>query len=201
MSMNVIAAYLLRGARLHGFLSGGGLRVFRVERDGDLIGYGEHVTADEALSFLADDLHAGGREYADVYGGEHPMYLTGAADTTTPLDAWIRQGRTVDAYLDGDTGAAIVELHGYQHNEMPAGMMERVLKTGDPERYDRRGYCYEVMRSSFPSGEPCVCIATISAPPNRSGSDAHMWPIVKRGRAETLAAALEAALAAEGIEA
>ena len=46
----------LRGdGKMHAFLSGGGLRVVRIEVRGDLVAYGEHPVVSDALRICADD--------------------------------------------------------------------------------------------------------------------------------------------------
>jgi len=112
MEFKGISAALKCGCRLHAFRSGGGLMVVRISETGEkLKGYGEHPHIDEALDYADEDCLAGGRKYTDVYGKIHPHYLTGTNEATSPLDAWIKRGRTFDAYCKDDE--FVVELHGY----------------------------------------------------------------------------------------
>lgn len=112
MEFEGISQALFEGCRLHAFRSGGGLMVVRVsEADGKLRGYGEHPHIDEALDYADEDYLAGGRKYTDVYGKIHPHYLTGNSNAISPLDAWVKRGRTFDAFCDND--GFVVELHGY----------------------------------------------------------------------------------------
>src|SRR3989344_9530066 len=102
---------LAEGSKIHGFLSGGGLRVVIVKSKQKLRGYGEHPSVDEALIHANEDFLAGGRPYKEVYGKVHTHYLTGSRDTTSPLDAWLRQGNTFDAYRVGEN-QIVVDLKG-----------------------------------------------------------------------------------------
>ena len=113
----ILEGALRKGNCIHAFLSGGGLRVIRIEKNscnGKLLGYGEHPEIDEALRHVAEDFAAGGRPYHKVYGpkGKYAHYLTGSSTTTGELDAWIRQGRTFDIRSEGDQ--IVVELRGYE---------------------------------------------------------------------------------------
>ena len=123
-SIAVIEKSLRNGGVLHAFLSGGGLRVLRVEegRHGALLGYGEHPHVADAFRILADDLATGGRPYEAVYGPVETPYLTGASEPQDALDAWIRGGRTFDAL--SSNGSFVVELHGYEHAKTPKDVME-----------------------------------------------------------------------------
>lgn len=117
---------LERGNRLHGFLSGGGLRVIRLELDGELKGYGEHPNVDEALIHASEDFSAGGRDYYEVYGKLYPHYLTGSSEITSPLDGWLLRGRTIDAYRVY-RGKVRVEL---------TGMNKKIAETGEGQDFN-----------------------------------------------------------------
>ncbi len=189
---------LQEGSNIHSFLSGGGLRVVRIEQDGVLKGYGEHPSVDHALRHADEDFLAGGRDYNAVYGGKHLHYLTGSTDATSPLDGWLRQGRTFDAYVKD--GEVVFELHGYGKTETPREIIEQVDKTGQQVTWKNRGYTYETSASRFPSGEPCHSTSIIEKPEGRNGADPWMYKIVKTGTGKDLTEALESAFKAREVE-
>jgi hypothetical protein len=194
-----IEAALRRGAKIHAFLSGGGLRVVRVEDDlGRLIGYGEHPYIGEALQHCDDDIAAGGRDYYEVYGKLHPHYLTGDSTPNSPLDAWVRKGSTFDV-IAGE-GGFVATMAGYANHEPPEGYLARCI-AGETLEWEARGYRYRMTPSRFPgNGEPCASTSILSAPEGRNGADPWMWPTEQTATAPTLIEALDAALNAEAVE-
>lgn len=191
-------------ANLHAFLSGGGLRVIRVEKDGKLIGYGEHPSVIDALIHTAEDLEAGGRPYNEAYGPEgcYTSYLTGSSTPDSPLDAWVRKGSTFDAFIDVDE--AVVVLKGHHQMHLPKEIQERVIKTGKKEYYEERGWKFSVKPFTFPgNGEKGVSIVTLRKPEDRPNAKSHratFYPVTKTGRGRTLGEAIDQALEAEEVE-
>lgn len=166
--------------------------MIRAERRGDLVGYGEHPSVDDALRILADDIRAGGREYGDVYGKMETNYVTGSSAASGPLDAWILRGRTFDAYADGD--AFVVTLSGWQELKTPIAVTERA-KAGEVVRWtDERGLEFESGPVRFANGD--VGTSTKCLTPTRSGADPWMWTAEWSASAGTLADAFAAALLA-----
>lgn len=141
--LNGIDQALSQGCRLHGFRSGGGLRVVRLELNRKLTGYGEHPSADEALVYAAEDFLAGGRDYHEVYGKLHPHYLTGSYEVTSPLDGWLLQGNTLDAYRT-DKGTIRVELTGLREVSPPQKILDQAKALRRPVIWENRGYVYEI---------------------------------------------------------
>ncbi len=125
MKLSHIEKALKKGSKMHGFRSGGGLRVIRIEGNGKLKGYGEHPNVEDALSHANEDLSFGGRIYNAVYGVIKPHYLTGSSHTTSSLDEWLYVGNSFDAFVKG--GEVVVELRGYSRLE---GSFDQVVKTG-----------------------------------------------------------------------
>jgi hypothetical protein len=115
----VITTALQGEAKLHGFRSGGGLRVLRL---GDF--YGEAPTFEDALALLADDIRAGGRDYADVYGKLVPHYVTGNCAASSPVDLVLLRGCCVDAWREGVD--VVATLGGYEELQVPADVCVRV---------------------------------------------------------------------------
>ena len=194
---STIETALRSGAKLHAFMSGGGLRVTRLERDGHLVGYGEAPEIEESLRHVVEDFEAGGRPYREVYGKIHEHYLTGQSKPSSPLDAWIRQGQTFDAWADGDT--IVVALRGYVHHEAPPGFDARVM-AGETLEWESRGYTYESSPSRFPNGEPCRSTRVVSGP-DKGGADPWMWEATRTGSAATFVDAVAQALTAQDKEA
>lgn len=112
MKCSHIDQALERGGKIHSFRSGGGLRVFRLEIDGKLKGYGEHPDALVAIQHLEEDLAAGGRPYGEVYGVIHTHYLTGVSAPSCELDRWLLRGLNVDATHDGE-GVVVEAIDAY----------------------------------------------------------------------------------------
>lgn len=196
-----IEAALRDGCKLHTFLSGGGLRVVRLERDGKLKGYGEHPEVEEALAHADVDYMAGGRPYGAVYGGSEPHYLTGSSMSSGPLDAWILQGRSFDVWCEGNEIVAHLNGYAYTADACPFGLHARVLETGVAETWEHRGYVYSVARDRFPgSGAYCTVQTVVSSPAGLGGADSIMYHITKMGRGPHVWAALGAALEAEAVE-
>lgn len=193
-----IETALRKGARLHAFRSGGGLRVVCVDDDdGNNIGYGEHPDVAEALQHCDDDIAAGGRDYHAVYGKIHPHYLTGSSSPASPLDAWLLKGSTFDVVASGDAFAATMCC--FAMHEPPPGYVARVC-AGEVLEWEARGYRYRMVPSHFPNGERSAETSIVSSPEGRNGSDPWMWHAQQTATGATLTAALEAALAASPVE-
>jgi len=201
MQLQGIETALQKGCRLHSFLSGGGLRVIRLEtKDGNLKGYGEHPYVDDALTHANEDYLVGGRKYHEAYGenGKYPHYLTGSTSSVSDLDAWVCQGRTFDAWWENDQ--FVVELHGRQDRQdvhAPEELYVRVLAIGAKEIWENRGFRYEITRNKFSNGEPCTSMRCLNP---KKGIGHLMYQFTKTGRAKTFSEALTAAFAAEQVE-
>jgi hypothetical protein len=191
--MDHIHKGLREGARLHAFLSGGGLRVVRLEKEGKLIGYGEHPYIEEALRHADEDTAAGQRDYKKVYGKIYDHYYTGSSSPSSDLDAWVRQGRTFDVtYEDGQFQATMGSL---EDTHIPKDMQERVKTTGQAETFTSRGYTYEVTPCRFANGEIGVSGKVLET--TLDTNKAWMYHAVRTGRGTTLLEALTNAMAAE----
>lgn len=192
-----IAAALATGCKLRAFLSGGGLRVIRLERKDTLKGYGEHPDVSEALVHASDDYLAGGRPYDEVYGKEHPHYLTGSSSSASNVDAWVRQGRTFDAWQEDED--VVFQLKGYSYMDVPDDVIERV-KEGETVNWRKRGYTMESSPSQFGNGEWACSTKLIKSPKGRDGSDSYMYQITKTGRGTDFWKAMLAAFEAPEVE-
>jgi len=97
-----IQVALFDGFKLHGFRSGGGLRVLSLEKEGESEKYyGESINFEEALRILEDDVKAGGRAYKDVYGKIETHYLTGEyGDESRGIDSLIVRGNSFDIFVE-----------------------------------------------------------------------------------------------------
>lgn len=177
--------------------SGGGLRVVRLERDRQLLGYGEHPHIEVALQHADEDYLAGGRPYKKVYGGTEPHYSTGSNDPSSPLDAWVMQGCTVDAWATPE--GIVVELVGSEDQTPPGEIIEHVLATGEAVEWADRGFRFCSSRAEGPDGGFGVRTMVLSSPPGAK-ERAWMYPVSKRGVGPTFQIALEAALVAPAIE-
>lgn len=190
-TLATIEAGLRKGLRLHAFRSGGGLRVVRLDEEG----YGEHYAVEVALDHAAES-HLEGYSYEDQYGenGLYTCYLTGSSSANSPLDYWLLRGQTFDAYVDYDLKDIVFELKGYEFTPYPEDLLDRA-KAGETLLWEHRGFTYELAPSS---GGGCTMRVIKGSPKN--GADSSMYPIIKRGRASTLAEALAIALEAPAEE-
>lgn len=185
------------GGRLHAFLSGGGLRVVRVD-DGKIDAYGEHPTLDEAFRILVDDYEAGGRPYGDVYGKVEDHYLTGQSQPVNELDAWVRRGSTFDAtYADGRFQ---FEMRGFGEFHTPQDTVERCTAGETIEWTTGRGVTYRCSPSRFPNGEKCCSTQAVKIPPNMAHHRVWMWRSKRTGWGNTLQEAIACALVAPSVE-
>lgn len=181
---------LRKGCKLHSFRSGGGLRVFRLEKNGKLQGYGEHPDAREALVHLNEDYLAGGRPYKKVYGGKYPHYMTGSSTPTTELDAWLLRGANFDAHFEGQYVAI---LQGYGEQTTPDEIHKRA-QTGESVTWtDPRGITYCTSACRFPNGEVGSSTKVVDNPKDLRP---WMWRESRTGKGNTLWEALDAAFAA-----
>lgn len=185
------------GCRLHAFLSGGGLRVVSLKDSMRERGYGEHPHIEDALVHLNEDFLAGGRRYSDVYGGKYPHYLTGSSTSSTELDNWVRQGRTFDAWREGDE--VVVELHGYGYETTPTKIREDA-KDGPITWTSERGFVLETSMTKFANGEDGISTRMISVPDGKTQHSCWMYRITKTGRGRDLWTAIDAAFEAPEVE-
>lgn len=197
MELAGINQALKDGCRVHAFRSGSGLRVIRIEHNEELKGYGEQPQVEGALSDADEDFLAGGRPYEEVYGALKPHYLTGGSTSTSPLDSWLLQGRTFDAWQDGEN--VVFQLKGVTEVKIPREILDEVLRTGKPATWEHRGYTYRTAK--FPAGEPCTSTEVIQNPnESENNTDAWMYHITKTGRGADFCQAMENALRAEEVE-
>ena len=200
MKLTGIEKALSNGCTVHGFRSGGGLRVIRIEKKNKLLGYGEHPNVEDALSHANEDFLAGGRPYNKVYGGTKPHYLTGSSTSTSPLDHWLLQGYTFDAWKNGK-GVAF-RLAGQTQVELPKEILDEVLRSGKPAMWEHRGYTYRITKSSLPNKEPCTASEVVKSPDGKkNGSNPWMYHITKTGHGKNFFKAMENAFKARKAEA
>ncbi len=198
MEIRSLEEALRDGCRLHGFRSGGGLRVIRVEdQKGALRGYGEHPHVEEALAHANEDLIAGGRPYKEVYGKSETHYLTGSCDASSDLDRWLLRGKDIDAFTEGRE--FVVQLRGLETFELPEMVRVLTLRSGRATRYHDRGIMYIARPSFFPNGEPCVSTTAI-LPLAQLTKDPWFYRVQKTGKADSLVNAMDFALRAEPVE-
>lgn len=121
--------------RLHGFRSGGGLKVWSLGDDkGNRRAYGEHPQEVEALRHLVEDFFASpnGRPYSEVYGRIYPHYLTGSVVPVTFADEWLGQGYTIDAW--GEDGEVVAQAAGIGCVSCPDNVCE-MARASPGERF------------------------------------------------------------------
>lgn len=198
LEVSGIEKALQEGCNIHGFLSGGGLRVIRIEQEGNLRGYGEHPNVEGALRHANEDYLAGGKPYDSVYGASEPLYLTGSGRATSPLDRLLLRGQTIDAHMLGSD--VVIELRGIAHINIPAEVTEQVKRTGQPVIWANRGYSYITSPSGLPNDPPYPpSTRVLTGPEGRDNADPWMYGVVKTGRGKGFLEALEHALEAEEV--
>ena len=186
------------GGRMHVFLSGGGLRVVRIEKAGELVAYGEHPYIADAMLHTAEDYVAGGRPYEEVYGSKRRHYLTGSSKPNSELDALVRQGDTFDVTFED--GQFVCAIHGYAHQKSPEGVDERA-RNGEVIEWEARGYRFRTSPFTFPgNGEKGSSTEIVSKPAGRNNADPWMWHTTQTGRADTFMGAITAATTAPSVE-
>jgi len=198
MKLTGIERSLREGCRVHAFRSGGGLRVVRIERDGELKGYGEHPQVEDALSHADEDFLAGGRKYGDVYGVTKPHYWTGSSTPTSQLDQWLLSGHTFDVWREGDD--VVFQLKGWVDVITPEEIIEKVKRTGKSEVWENRGYTYRIYRDTL-GGQLCTVREVISGPREPKGDvRSSMYEATKTGRGRYFWDALDSAFDADEVE-
>lgn len=184
---------LKEGARVRAFLSGGGLRVLRLERDGNLLGYGEHAYLRDAFRILGEDVAAGGRKYNEVYGVIEEHYFTGSSSPQDALDAWVRTGSKFSGIARGDIFT--FQLTGFAQMTIPEEVLCRV-RAGEQVEWENRGYRYRTRPEG--TGWTTECVAGLEEKGNRG---AYHWDVTHTGTGSTLQAAIDAAFSAPSVEA
>ncbi len=188
------------GARISAFSSGGGLRVIRLNKNGELIGYGEAPHVEEALQYADEDFTAGGLPYKEVYGSgkKHPHYLTGSSDSTSNLDHWLRRGNSFDCWFDDEQ--VVFRLDGYGHEEIPEDIKRLAEENpGTAVRYELRGMELSTTYTPgyFANGEGSWSMDTISNPLRKSRG---IYPMTKTGTGKDFWQAMLAAFEAPEVE-
>lgn len=184
MKYEYIEKFLKEGWLLHGFRSGGGLRVLSMKpnkllpknrgavlaEDFGLVKntaelYGESHNLWEALRILNDDAKAGGRKYKDVYGKIEDNYMTGSyTNENDPVDAWIGGGRKFDIHYDGEF---ILDMSILEHIHTPKPICQLAYK-GETVHWKVNGDLIYVRTSSpmtLTNGE-IACTTKLTPPAN-----------------------------------
>lgn len=190
--MKSIDDILKEGTFMHSFLSGGGLRVVRINmsEEGGLLGYGEHPHFGTAVEHAVEDYNAGGRPYKEVYGPIHTHYLTGSSSPESKADAWMLQRRKIDAWYDEGTGMVVVARRGLMSNQYPKDLLKPVY--AGAERYllgvwGSKSTVMHATPSSFANGELAVRLKRVG------GEDLTFINVDELTRRPTYEAALMAA--------
>lgn len=169
---------LKSGCRLHSFRSGGGLRVVRLEKGKELVGYGEAPHVEDALQHASDDYLAGKRPAGEVYGKLYPHYLTGAAIATSNVDCWINRGNTLTGWAED--GVLVCQLEGYGDPEYPEEITNKVITEKVDVLWESRGFTYRISPSQFASGEWGTS-ATVVAGLDQGKKNPFTYKITKTG--------------------
>lgn len=192
INMKHIETALLEGAKLHCFRSGGGLRVARLEKDGELVGYGEHPNLLTALNHVGEDFKEGGIEYYEKYGenGKYTHYLTGTHNTDSYADGIVLQGGTLDAeYKHVTSDGFNVHLKSTGRHRTPKDIVDDVIQNGTVRTHKDRGYTYESYRSEFAGGYGCTT-KVIDMPRGGTNFLATHYDVVQTGYGDTFIGAL-----------
>jgi len=153
------------GAKLRAFLSGGGLRVVRVEQNHERIGYGEHPQLSIALERLEEDISEGQIPYDVMYGERYPQYWTGSSNAESFLDAWLLQGSKFAIWMSANTDIFSVEMIGYVTKRVITPEVEKKVKdTMGPVQHEYMGFFFESRPYEFPNGEIGVSTKILKRP-------------------------------------
>ncbi len=184
------------GCRLRGFLSGSGVRVIRLEKDGMLRGYGEDEHVHNALEYAGEDYLAGLRPYGEAHG----VCIGASSKSDSILDEWLVRGLSFSAWQEGDD--IVVQLKGFIQVDPPDDVVKSVITDGTPRIWKQRGFTYATKRMCMAhSDEPWISTKVIGKPP---GADAKTDPwfywTTKTGRDKDFRQAVVNAFAAADIE-
>jgi len=188
---------LKNGAKLHGWRSGGGLRVISLELHDRNVGYGEHPDVLEALEHANEDLLAGGRKYSEVYGKIYPHYLTGSLDSTSELDRWILDGNDINA--EESEGKIKVTLSGLKIFRTPKETTKKVRETQKELIWEARGFTFRTYPNNYEWDLPGAVGTEVISEGN---GDKKPWSyrISKIGLGKSFILAVREALKADEIE-
>jgi len=184
---------------LHGFRSGGGLRVIRITKAGKLTGYGENLDIMNALLHAEEDYFAGGRQYPDVYGEDkiHPHYLTGSSTSTDKLDEWILAGHTIDAKCNN--GVIEVILKGTKTFQTPDDIIEEVKDKQEPIIWQARGSTFKTSRGAWFDKASGITTVVLK---EAKGHNKNAWHynVTKTGKAKDFMSAVLRAIISKEVE-
>lgn len=190
------------GHQLHGFRSGGGLRVISIENSaGETVAYGEAPHIEDALEHASVDYTLGHESYEKQYSGDsarHDHYLTGAAEASSPLDGEMLGGMKIDARRDPRNNDIAAALSGTKFGpEIPDGLQDYVTSTGNAAQFVHRTITYEATPIRFASGDIGMTTRVVANPNNLSTT---VYDYAKIAAAPTFAEAVAAAFVAPEVE-
>lgn len=172
------------GLKLHGFSSGGRLRVLSLDNNKDKqLYYGEGVDFHSALRILGDDVVAGGRKYKDVYGDGkiETAYWTGRYPTPGDVvDTWIYQGHGFDVIWENNQ--VVVKLVKKHIVRTPTAITLMVRKYGKNIKW--KFVDYDTIYLSY-IGDLGGCTTKVESD-GSDGSDAWFKDIAIEGSGEDL---------------
>lgn len=170
--------------KLHGFRSGGGLRVLTLGNQF----YAESHSFPEAFRILAEDIRAGGRPYKEVYGPIETPFYTGSVVASDPVDEKLLRGFSVDVYRAGSD--FVCEMNGFADTQIPLEVYWRAQKTGETQVHtDERGEYFFVTPGFSEDGAYTGSEVRARNP----GVYVSCWPALYRGTGATVQEALMAA--------
>ncbi len=114
-----IAKKLINGAKIHGFSSGGGVRVLRIDNMVGETYYAEGANIDEAFLELEKNIKTGKQGICYMTGG----YANGK------FDAWTRVQGGFDMVYNSQSGMVEVALNWTHYHHAPREVVETVRQT------------------------------------------------------------------------
>ena len=153
---------LKAGAKIHGFSSGGRVRVLRSDTEG-LIGYGEDADINEAFDELEKNFKTGKKGI---------IYMTGG-QPTTKFDAWVTYHSGYDITWNDKFQMVEIELNWIDFKGPPKNISETVMKLGVPIiAKDLYGATWQVSPFIFPgNGELGTSARVIDKPENYKNTE------------------------------
>ena len=155
---------LKAGAKIHGFSSGGRVRVLRSDTEG-LIGYGEGADINEAFDELEKNFKT---------GKKGTIYMTGGYPTSK-FDGWVMNHSGYDITWNEKQQMVEIELNWIDFGGPPKNISDTVMKTGIPMiTKGPDDITWKVSPCRFSNGDMGASCETIDSPHYKTCNDRSM---------------------------
>lgn len=196
-NIKILEKALSEGGILKVFLSGGRLRIARIDKNDKEIAYGEGLNISNAYNDLTEDYLAGGREYKSVYGKLKPHYTEAqmSNDIHDLFEEFLLMGCEFFAWKEKEQ--YIFQIKGTLRSVIPKEIINKVLQTGKSVEWEFVGFVHRIYKNknNFPNGDPRVSSEIIKIPEGLKWYEEKN--ICKTGEGSDLQTAIQNALNAE----